>query len=194
MNNILLVDDNDNVIGTASKESCHADGKLHRAFSIFVYCPKMAQFLLQKRAKDKYHSGGLWANSCCSHSANTDELANTMRNRLEDELGIRIGQSEINYATTPNEALFNYAGKFRYKVKLGNLWENEIDHVFVLIVDSTQLDISQFNLEEVESLKWETKESIVEQFAASPTSFAAWFYPAFKLAQKTIDRYSSTNV
>lgn len=186
MNSVLLVNEKDIIIGTDSKENSHLNGVLHRAFSIFIYCPQTGRFLLQKRSMSKYHSAGLWANTCCSHPISEESLGNFMKDRLREELGISIPICHINYDPKPKEKVFNYAGKFHYKAKLGRMWENEIDHVFVVFEKSDQLNISHYNPEEVADLIWESTEVIEEKYKSHPESFAVWFYPAYKIAKKLI--------
>ncbi|MDD4874741.1 MAG: isopentenyl-diphosphate Delta-isomerase [Dehalococcoidales bacterium] len=114
---VILVDQYDKEIGTEEKVKAHKSGKLHRAFSIFVFNSK-GELLLQKRAKTKYHSGGLWSNTCCSHPGigETNELA--AHRRLKEELGFNCDLKEVFSVT--------------YNAKLaGNLLENECDHVFI---------------------------------------------------------------
>ncbi len=79
MNDLLiLVDENDNEIGLMEKFSVHQTGSLHRAFSVFIFNSK-GELLLQQRAEDKYHSGGLWTNTCCSHPVNGEEIKSTVK-------------------------------------------------------------------------------------------------------------------
>src|SRR5882757_4685210 len=84
---MALVDVEDRLIGTAEKLDAHRRGLLHRAFSVFVF-DRQGRLLLQKRAATKYHSGGLWANSCCGHPGPQDEVAASARRRLNEEMGV----------------------------------------------------------------------------------------------------------
>src|SRR3989338_8660614 len=77
MEDILLVDEDDNIIGKEEKLSAHKSGKLHRAFSVFVFNSKK-ELLIQKRAQGKYHSAGLWSNTCCSHPVTEDTIKEVM--------------------------------------------------------------------------------------------------------------------
>src|SRR6185503_10093666 len=112
--NVILVDENDNEIGSCEKMEAHRQGWLHRAFSIFIFNSR-GEMLLQQRALDKYHSPGLWTNACCSHPAPGENLAEAAGRRLEEELGF----------TTGLEKLFD----FIYRADFENgLSEHEFDH------------------------------------------------------------------
>ena len=113
---IILVDENDKTIGTIGKLEAHLKGLLHRAISVFIFNDK-GELLLQKRAKNKYHSGGLWTNTCCSHPRPEENTMHAATRRLEEEMKIM----------TP----LKFLRSFQYKSFLDNgLIENEIDHVF----------------------------------------------------------------
>ena len=90
---IILVDENDKEIGSDEKLNVHKEGKLHRAFSIFVFNSK-GELLIQKRAKNKYHSGGLWSNSCCSHPRIGESIEEAVHRRLKEEVGIKTPLKE----------------------------------------------------------------------------------------------------
>src|SRR4030042_6476736 len=114
---IILVDENDNFLGTEEKLKVHKEGKLHRAFSVFIFNSK-GELLMQKRAKDKYHSGGLWANTACGHPRANESLVDAAHRRLFEEMGFDCELKEIY--------------KFHYNVRFENgLIENEMDHVFM---------------------------------------------------------------
>lgn len=118
--NLILVDKNDKEIGIEEKIKAHRIGKLYRAFSIFIFNSKN-QFLLQKRAKSKYHSGGLWTNTCCSHPKPNESLKKAVHRRLKEEIGFDYKLKEI----------FSFVYKVKIKVKIeNNLYEHEYDHVF----------------------------------------------------------------
>ena len=98
---VILVDESDRQIGVAEKLAAHQSGQLHRAFSIFIL-NSHGQLLLQKRAKHKYHSGGLWTNTCCSHPRPGESAIAAGRRKLIQEMGFDCGLS--------------YSHKFIYKV------------------------------------------------------------------------------
>src|SRR5688500_5356318 len=95
MDNVIVVDEKDNVVGTMEKMEAHRKGILHRAFSILIFNSK-SELLLQKRSTKKYHSGGLWTNACCSHPMPDESLRDATRKRLKHEMGIEL-QPEFAY-------------------------------------------------------------------------------------------------
>lgn len=114
---ILLVDSQDNEIGYDDKMKVHREGLLHRAFSVFVLNHN-DELLLQRRAMEKYHSPGLWTNTCCSHAYESETLVQSAHRRLKEEMGFDCDLKEIF--------------TFTYRVEFdNNLIEHEIDHVFV---------------------------------------------------------------
>jgi isopentenyl-diphosphate delta-isomerase len=153
---ILTVDENDNVIGKEEKIKTHREGKLHRAFSIFVFNSK-SELLLQKRAKTKYHSGGLWTNTCCSHQRDGEVLEKTIHRRLKEEMGFDCELKEIF--------------SFIYKVKFDNgLFENEYDHVFVGKFNGKPIS----NKEEVDEWKWVNLQELKKDIQKNPEKYTYW--------------------
>src|SRR6478752_348872 len=136
MEHVILVDELDNAIGTMEKMEAHQKGILHRAFSILLFNSK-GEILLQKRALTKYHSGGLWTNTCCSHPGPSEPIEVAARRRLLFEMGIDV---------TPS-----FAFKFTYQAALDHgLTEHELDHVFTAVFDGSP----QINPEEVEDWRY----------------------------------------
>ena len=116
MEKVILVDEQDKAIGAMDKMEAHRRGILHRAFSILIFNSK-GETLLQKRSKNKYHSGGLWTNACCSHPTPDESIDEATRKRLKHEMGIDLQP--------------DFAYKFIYKSKLDkNLIEHELDYVY----------------------------------------------------------------
>lgn len=154
---IILVNENDEQIGIMAKLEAHEKAMLHRAFSVFIFNSK-GEVLMQQRAEHKYHSGGLWTNTCCSHpfpGENTLEAANR---RLMEEMGLK---------TT-----LNFVFKFQYKAVVDNeLTEHEVDHVFVGKSD----EIPLVNPSEVASYKYMTIQQIQEDITSSPDNYTVWF-------------------
>ena len=112
---VILVDENDNQVGLMPKLEAHQKGLLHRAFSVFIFNSNY-QLLLQKRAASKYHSGGLWTNTCCSHPRDGEKTEDAANRRLLEEMGIKTDLRKVY--------------DFIYKAELDNeLTENEFDHV-----------------------------------------------------------------
>jgi isopentenyl-diphosphate delta-isomerase len=154
---VILVDGNDNVVGTEDKLATHRAGVLHRAFSVIIW-DKRERLLLQKRNVRKYHSGGLWANACCGHPRPDENVAAAASRRLEEEMGFRC----------PLEAL----GTIQYRAELDNgMIEHELVHVFRGIYDGEVLP----NSDEVESYRWSRLEDVRSDIDEKPEHFTAWF-------------------
>ena len=154
---VILIDESDREIGSAEKLDVHRKGLLHRAFSVVVWDGAGRQ-LLQKRAGAKYHSGGLWTNTCCGHPRPGEPVADAAARRLEEEMGF----------TCPLEWL----GIVAYRADVGNdLIEHEIVHVFRACYDGTVAP----DPAEVEAYKWCALRSIQRDVAAAPEQFTAWF-------------------
>lgn len=154
---IILVNKNDQEIGTGEKMKVHQDGKLHRAFSIFVFNSKN-EMLLQKRAEAKYHCGGLWTNTCCSHPRSGELLEKEIHKRLQEEMGFDCELKEI--------------GNFIYKVKFDNgLTEHEYDHVFTGEFN----DKPNINPEEADDYQWISLEDLKKEIKKNPDDFTIWF-------------------
>ncbi len=159
---IILVDRHDKKIGTEEKMKVHKEGKLHRAFSIFVFNSK-GELLLQKRAKSKYHSGGLWTNTCCSHPRQGESLEEAAHRRLKEEMGFDCRLKEIF--------------SFTHKAKFANgLIENEFDHVFLGKFDGKP----KSNPKEVEDWKWVSIDKLKKDISREPGKYAVWFKIALK--------------
>ncbi len=157
---LIVVDTHDRETGIVDKMTAHRHGILHRAFSIFVFDAN-ARLLLQQRARGKYHSGGLWSNTCCSHPRSGESLLDSAHRRLRDEMGFDC----------PLEAVFGFV----YRATLdGGLVEHEFDHVLVGRFQGTPVP----NACEVEDWKWESLPAIQSRFADNPRQFSAWFKTA----------------
>ncbi|MFN7200412.1 MAG: isopentenyl-diphosphate Delta-isomerase [Bacteroidota bacterium] len=158
---LILVDEQDNPIGTCEKMEAHRQGLLHRAFSVFIF-DAQGRMLLQQRALSKYHSGGLWTNACCSHPfPEEDNLAAASR-RLQEELGF----------TTSLRKVFD----FYYRAEFDNgLTEHEFDHVFVGQYEGAL----EVNPQEVMDYCFLSLEEIQNQLTTRPDRYTAWFNIAF---------------
>lgn len=167
---IILVNPQDKQIGTIEKLSGHQYAMLHRAFSVLVFRKHNSRIetLLQQRAKKKYHGGGLWTNTCCSHPHPQENLVKSAEKRLLEEMGIQIKLKEV--------------GKFHYVAKLDHgMTENEIDHVLVGTYDA---DSIPFNKDEVESYKWIDILSLQQDLLNQPHKYTPWLKQALELASK----------
>jgi isopentenyl-diphosphate delta-isomerase len=156
MTKVILVDKKDNQIGVEEKRKAHLKGKLHRAFSIFIF-NKKGEILLQKRAKSKYHSAGLWSNTCCSHPGENQNLKEEAKRRLKEEMGIECDLKEIF--------------SFIYKAKVGNLIEHEFDHVFLRKFNGNPRP----NKYEVEDWKWINPLKLKKDIKENPERYTYWF-------------------
>lgn len=156
-NKIAIVNENDEITGFDEKLNVHLKGLLHRAFSCVVY-NSSGEMLLQKRAVDKYHSGGLWTNTCCSHLVETLDFDEYLHQRLIHEMGF--------------DCELKFHSKFHYKIKFENgLLENEIDHLYIGYWDG----IPRPNPEEVSEYKWESPEVIIKKIRTAPDEYTYWF-------------------
>ena len=153
---VVLVDEYDNEIGVMEKLAAHQEGKLHRAFSVFIFNDKH-ELLLQRRAFGKYHSEGLWSNTCCSHPMHGESIITAAERRLEEEMGMIC---ELKHAF-----------KFIYHTQLdNNLEEHEIDHVLIGLSNETPHP----NLEEVIAFKWLSLEFLQKDIEVNEASYSAW--------------------
>jgi isopentenyl-diphosphate delta-isomerase len=154
---VVLVDEQDNAIGTMEKQQAHVEGVLHRAFSIFIFNSDK-KLLLQKRASSKYHCGGMWTNTCCSHPRETENTIDAAHRRLQEEMGMHCELKPIF--------------SFVYKAEFENgLTEHEFDHVF--FGESNQTPT--LNLEEVEDFRYVGMEELQIEINENPAHFTPWF-------------------
>lgn len=153
---VILVDEHDNPIGAAGKLAAHRSGSLHRAFSIFVF-DRSGRLLLQRRAASKYHSGGLWSNTCCSHSRPGERTAAAARRRLREEMGIECALTEVF--------------SFVYRAELGNgLIEHEYDHVFF----GRHAGEPVLDPEEADAARWVHMDELVADVRDRPHAYTSW--------------------
>lgn len=154
---VILVDTDDNPIGLMEKMEAHEKGLLHRAFSVFVFNSKN-ELMLHRRALTKYHSGGLWTNTCCSHPRDGETSLQAAHRRLEEEMGFDCNLEK--------------AFHFIYKAKLDNeLTEHELDHVFIGDFDGTP----NFNPEEVHEYKHISIPDLLKDIETDPDKYTEWF-------------------
>ena len=159
---VILVDENDVQRGTMEKMEAHKKGELHRAFSIFVFNSNK-ELMLQRRASDKYHSGGLWTNTCCSHPQPEEDLKDAAHNRLKEEMGFDCDLKNVFHFIYKNE--FN-----------NDLTEHELDHVFIGYYDKKP----QINIKEVMEWKYMPLDEIKQSMKLDPELFTAWFKIVFE--------------
>lgn len=170
---VILVDERDQEIGTSEKLLAHQQNLLHRAFSIFIFRHNpQPQLLLQQRALHKYHSPGLWTNTCCSHPRPNESILAAGRRRLLEELGIAT--------TLKNLGWFHYNARFT-----NGLSENEIDHVLVGHVPA-EITITP-SAAEIHTYRWITLPDLEEELAAHAQRFTAWFKQAWDVVRGEVD-------
>ena len=161
MSKVILVNEADEAIGVMDKMEAHEKGALHRAFSIFVFNSK-GEMLLQQRAHDKYHSGGLWTNTCCSHPQPNEDVATAAQRRLKEEMGFNTDLKKVF--------------SFKYKTDFDNgLTEHELDHVFVGEYDG---DLHP-DPGEVAAFTYTSLQAVKQSIAAKPHLYTSWFKIAF---------------
>jgi len=172
---VVLVDEHDQELGAADKSSVHADGRLHRAFSVFVFGRK-GHLLLQRRAAAKYHSGGLWTNTCCGHPRPLEPVVEAAHRRLREEMGFDC----------PLQSML----KFIYQTQLGNgLHEHELDHVLVGRFDGWPIP----NPAEAEDWCWVDVRVVTQDARIHPERYTAWFPLALgKLSEHGLLRRPNT--
>jgi isopentenyl-diphosphate delta-isomerase len=157
MEKVIIIDKNNRIIGTEEKLKAHQTGKLHKAFSVLIF-NKNNQLLLQQRAKTKYHCGGLWSNTCCSHPRPNESLIKGANRKLKQEMGFNCKLKK----------LFS----FTYKIKLDNqLIEHEYDTIFI----GTYEKDPKPNSQEVMNYKWLTLEQIKKEISRKPKKYTPWF-------------------
>jgi isopentenyl-diphosphate Delta-isomerase len=162
-NEVILVNDADEPVGTMEKMEAHRQALLHRAFSVFIFNSK-GEMLLQQRADSKYHSAGLWTNACCSHPFPGESTAAAAQRRLQEELGFN----------TTLEKIFD----FTYRSEFDNgLTEHEFDHVYTGIYDGS----IEPNEDEVKNIAFRTVGEITESMNAEADNYTSWFHLAFPL-------------
>jgi isopentenyl-diphosphate delta-isomerase len=154
---VQLVDAEDNPNGSMEKLEAHEKGTLHRALSVLIINSKK-EILLQRRALGKYHSPGLWTNTCCSHPYPGEDPNEAAKRRLQEEMGM---SSELTF-------LF----KFQYKCDFENgLIEHELDHVFIGKTDDTP----HLNTDEAMAFKWMSIENLEQDMLSYPKNYTFWF-------------------
>jgi isopentenyl-diphosphate delta-isomerase len=171
---VALVDNTGEITGYAEKILAHLRGDLHLAFSLMIIRRKnnCVEYLLQRRALHKYHSGGLWANTCCSHPLPDEDIQDAARRRVSEELGISefLNMSNI--------------GQVQYKYHLdNNMIEHEFDKILVTEVDSVDW---QENSDEVMEVRWWSEQDVLQQLLKKPNTFAAWFPKVFEHTRHNI--------
>lgn len=161
---VLLINSFDQPLGMGSKIDAHRNGQLHRAFSVFIQRSD-GHILLQRRARSKYHSAGLWSNACCGHPRPGEATIDAAARRLREEMRIDCQLTERN--------------SFTYFARLDNgLIEHELDHVFIGTFDGTP----QPDPEEVQEWRWISLHDLFEWLGRDPDDFTVWFAEALEVS------------
>jgi isopentenyl-diphosphate Delta-isomerase len=159
---VILVDDDDRQLGTCEKVDAHARGLLHRAVSVLVFDAR-GRLLLQRRAATKYHSGGLWSNTCCTHPRPGEAVADAAHRRLREEMGFDCPLTEI--------------GSLNYRVPVGNNFvEHEYDHVFTGRYDRDPTP----DASEADAWQWADAQRLREDLEQRPHLYTPWLRPIFE--------------
>ena len=159
---VVLVNTNDEVLGTMEKIKAHEEGVLHRAFSVLIFNSR-GEMLIHQRAKDKYHCGGLWTNACCSHPRLDETPEEAAKRRLKEEMGFTVD--------------VDYLGSFIYKVEFENgLTEHEFDHMFSGYFDGKPNP----NPEEVQDWKFVSMMDLMTDVEENPNHYTFWFRDILK--------------
>ena len=163
MDEVILVDSDDNFLGTMEKMKAHQLGELHRAFSIYIINNE-GEFLLQRRAADKYHSAGLWTNTCCSHPRPNESTMAAAIRRLYEEMGMATSLTHLYH--------------FTYKAEFDNgLTEHELDHVYL----GTFNDAPNPDPNEVMEWKYMSTEEIIKDVKEHPEDYTEWFKQSYEI-------------
>ena len=164
---VILVDENDQAIGQEEKIATHEKALRHRAFSVFIYRHQQDQIeiLLQKRADEKYHCGGLWTNTCCGHPRPGEETIAAGERRLFEEMGIKAKLREVG--------VFHYIAPFD-----NGLTENEIDHVLVSELGDSTISL---NPDEASNYRWITAKDLQQEINSAPADFTPWLAKALAI-------------
>jgi len=165
---VILVDEQDNKVGLMEKIEAHEKALLHRAFSVFIFNAE-GELMLQQRALHKYHSPGLWTNTCCSHQRDGESNIEAGKRRLKEEMGFVVDLKETT--------------SFIYKAPFDNgLTEHELDHILVGRYDQAP----ELNPEEAAGWKWMSLPDIKNDIAKNPHRYTAWFKIIFENYYSTI--------
>lgn len=166
--NVILVNEKDEQIGLMPKMEAHQKGVLHRAFSVFIF-NKKDELMLQQRAHSKYHSPGLWTNTCCSHQREGESNIQAGKRRLQEEMG---------FITDLKDTI-----SFIYKAPFDNgLTEYEFDHILVGRYEEDPV----LNPEEAAAFKWMNLEDVKKDMEVNPQLYTAWFKIIFDKYYQTI--------
>ncbi|MGL5785968.1 MAG: isopentenyl-diphosphate Delta-isomerase [Bacteroidales bacterium] len=169
INKVVLVDENDQIVGEMEKLQAHKKARLHRAVSVFIVNSNK-EWLLQRRADGKYHSAGLWSNTSCTHPKMDEESVACAKRRLKEEMGI--------------ETNLQYVFNFIYRAELDHaLCEHELDHVFIGMTDAKP----QIDQNEVSDWKYMSYDELKKDMNVNPDRYTEWFKKMHKKVYRLLD-------
>lgn len=176
---VVLINERDEITGTMEKMEAHRQALLHRAVSVFLF-NRQGEWLLQRRNLQKYHSGGLWTNTCCTHPVPHESYGEAAHRRLREEMGIRCVLHPIF--------------RFLYKAELGNgLTEHELDTVFIGFTDESPA----IDRNEVHEWKYVTSGQLSRHLETAADEYTVWFRHIYRKVEKYlingIHRYDNQN-
>lgn len=168
---VILVDHLDRPTGKMEKLEVHEKGLLHRAVTVYVFNSRQ-ELLLQRRASDKYHCGGLWSNTCCGHPYPHESTRDAAERRLREEMGMVVTLTPVF--------------ELSYNLKLSNgLTEHEYGHVFFAVCDS----LPQLNPQEADAFDYRPMALIEEQMQQQPEQFTPWFLHTFRRIPDYLEQF-----
>ncbi len=170
---VILVNEQDEALGSMEKMEAHRKALLHRAFSVFIFNDK-GEMLLQQRALSKYHSGGLWTNACCSHPRPGEDIYEAAQRRLEEEMGFRTELSKQ----------FEFVYRTAYE---NGLTEYEYDHVFTGTFNGEILP----DKHEVKDYCFKSMTAIEDSLISHPAKYSSWFLIAFPKLMASVNLRSA---
>jgi len=154
---LILVDKANQAIGSAEKQLVHVQGLLHRAFSLFIFNSR-GELLIQQRNSSKYHTPGLWSNTCCSHPSPNEDFDAAIHRRLMEEMGFDCQLKEIFHCY--------------YRLELDNhLVEHENNHICIGFFDGEPCP----NPAEVDDWRWQNLDDLARETVRSAQTFTPWF-------------------
>lgn len=163
---VILINDRDEKIGTMEKIAAHRQALLHRAVSVFIF-NEQGQWLLQRRNLEKYHSGGLWSNTCCTHPYPHESHREAASRRLREEMGLACTIFPIF--------------RFLYRAELDHgLTEHELDTVFIGFTDN----VPEINRTEVHEWKYLSSDQLAHRLKTVPDEYTVWFRQSFRKVEK----------
>ena len=168
---VILVDTKDNALGTMQKMDAHVKGELHRAFSVFIFNTR-GELLLQKRALDKYHSAGMWTNTCCSHPRPGEDTLDAARRRLNEEMSLKC---ELTHQFS-----FLYTADMPEGIS-----EHEFDHVYFGVSDALPV----INPHEVADFRYITMSDLANELELQPDKYTAWLRICFDRVVNSYNKY-----